>query len=845
LAPWVNSAQALLKLYPDKFLKISPHEFATIVTGALKECNPINSDALYPEGLVHAIWLGFLYKALENTCSQHEDIEVSRYTLRQAFQKYYEHLGKLLKQKFELPETIELPKIIPPLDAKKILQDEFVNNPAIIEKKLDSALFYAVKSRLFPALLGYANTTYKPWGPTGATFTFPDCEENSIANAARSWSYDLESGKYSMHTLEKRFKIEFSPQAHQHLDSFFQNINDHDTWTALVSNIPYVPYLKSADKAGVVKTRAADSQGFIRIEDPGLQKNYEAMGYEVITATDQACFELRPSVRTLIIVFNHILDLHLFDDIGQEALRPDFVAHYFPKLCEKLNMQGYYALTESTEEQEEGLDIDALDQEGEKTIHSIVTLPLPELGGKLLKNIFSTYIIHGQYLMQLQNENVALKNNNIAKSTLSALSLSKTLLLANLLDDSLLINTPFFSRLTSPQKYAALFALPLYNPDYASKLIRNISAHLSINHNIELLIFNLAKSQPDSNRTMEMLNVLVSPNRSPYLMQRIQDEALETLIKSSDPQKAYEVLEAFIKKNILKTNKDYETFYDAIIKLIKLSPWTSSVSELINKLLERTPQLLPVVEQFITKYLWDDLYQQETMDHSVMFLLLNLTNNGTLPGEYALKCLVDRAYNSTIEISPQLFTLVKVLLSKNYLSHHQKEILHPIISLIFKNFIEVDLLPLHKNTRLLNSALSLLEREPDSLSDTLIIHTLKKSFDYAQLLAQSSDLIDSTQLLYSLNHILQTLIVSKKKSNPALIKLAIEMIIQVSVQDNEFSQSIEYLQFLENLYLQQAPDDAKTRETLRSIIADQERKLVEYQRRQTEEYDFNQNEDEW
>ncbi len=493
--------------------KISAHEFGNIMAHTLQECQPFTTNG-YPTHFVHSLWLAFLWKTLENVCGTDEVKN------RQAIQVYYAHLANLLKKELEgkklnLPLEVTLPKNINSHKATEeflaLIEKTFLNDPNL---PLDSAFFYAVKIRTFPQLQGYAQVAYQPpFSASGPVF-FPDCMENSIANFIRTMSYDLERGIYSIDTLENRFRIILSQTARDRLAPFFKDVSDANVWAELVSNIAYAPYLSNiSNKLG---------SRFIRIEDMNLTTAYEKAGYTVIDQ-HQAVYELHPSLRTIIIVLNHILDLDLFEGkLAQEALRPDFVTHYFSLLCKKLHLQGGYAkklftlkdFSESAEEEEEeqtkiinkgNIPVDIIDYNGDNSLFSIFLNKFADLENNRGLHQFTTNKWHGEYEFNYESNKDTLldKINNLFRAAKKPQLSFWSNALMNMLYPNKLI---WLSKMNT-LNFNTIFVLPLYNPESAYKLAKAAHIDTILDHKYEML-FALAKMQPDPNRANSILNIV-------------------------------------------------------------------------------------------------------------------------------------------------------------------------------------------------------------------------------------------------------------------------------------------------------------------------------------------------
>ncbi len=83
-----------------------------------------------------------------------------------------------------------------------------------------------------------------------------------------------------------------------------------------------------------------------------------------VVAKNQYCYELRASLKNIIIVLDHILQLNLFDNtdgLAKEFTRSDFIKEYFPKLCKVLKATGFLSSQEDAKEGELNKDFDVLD----------------------------------------------------------------------------------------------------------------------------------------------------------------------------------------------------------------------------------------------------------------------------------------------------------------------------------------------------------------------------------------------------------------------------------------------------------------------------------------------------
>jgi hypothetical protein len=646
LSRWIDATGELLH---HNLLKISSREFVTIVIGALHESSPDNPKALYPPDLVPMIWLGFLYKTLEK-------LSESDKQNREAIQTYYTKLGELLLGKpIELP-PVELPATLKPTEAREILEN-LIKNPKLAT--LDALLFYSIKSRLFPSLIGFEETTYK-------SFDFSDCMENSIANFIRMMAYDLNTGSYNITTLDHRLGIQITNHPDQ-LRTFLENVANHDFWTELVSNIPYVPYAQCGNDKGEQIKRKPEKKAFIKLDrsDERLKNLYEQADYQV-ASSDEICFELRSYVRTLIIVLNHILDLNLFEDLASDALRNDFVTYYFPRLCKKLNINGYLALTEDAEEQEKSINFDEIDTQGNKIIYSFLPVKLVEYDNQRVLNLFSTKPGHGTYELKTEESEQPLHKFNLNRYINSFInhfaptSFISLLVLNNLASYNYqgsffsVKYSNFFNGLPILEQFSSLFALPLDNADYAFKLINTLDLHSRLlqHDNTSWLFFTLAQSQPDRDRRMNLLGQLVSRFYDDSFIDTLNSYAIETFLhdKPADPSLLIKLLD----KNKLK--------HPELVLQQILGAFPGVFNELIFVAFIKTGDEIAIKE--IELFIETNLKDPKNQGSILRLLTVALKDNNTISANAIIEFLTPVLANNQLVPSKALTYLISLLTKK-------------------------------------------------------------------------------------------------------------------------------------------------------------------------------------
>ncbi len=780
----------LFKFSKTSGLKVSSHEFANIVAHALQECQPPTQDH-YPPNLIYSLFLAFLWKALDKVCGADEAKN------RKALQIYYAKLGDLLGQEFKLPAEVTLPKKIHPQKAA----EEFF---ALIEKKpltnsdcpLDSVFFYATKIPPFPPLEGFATIKYQPPLHHSRPVSFPDCMENSIANFIRIMSYDLQNSTYSISTLEMRLGITLSQTAHDRLAAFFNYPFDHEGWGSLVSNIAYVPYLSRTPHD--VGTR------FIRIEDVSLKSEYENNGYVVIDP-NQACFELRPSTRTIILVLNHVLDLGLFKDnlgrdiLGAEALRPDFVTHYFSLLCKKLHLQGGYAeklftlkeLEKSTEDEEEepqpnkiinrsNISIDTFDYTGNKNLFCFFINKFTDLKNSKGLHQFATKKEHGQYIFDYENKDKfnkeIIKNINNESSTPFSFEIALIIMLIfennfNLLPENL-------------GSFYNFFAAPLYNPDIAYYIAQQQINLKTSDDRMKNLSFYLAQSQPDVMQRLNLLSGLVNLSSNEAQRERIQQALLTVMTNPRVTQQHFAKASNVLATVIAEMNQEElkKTFNKLATGLLR-SPYYPQINLRIMKLWERDTknpkeeaQLPQLISTFIEKNFTNDAYTTPEKTHKIIHLLNLLYNKKFISASQTLEYIIQADTQDKLEPWTALLTLLKRLSVDKSLTVDQQKILTPILEKLFNSFGAIQLSPQKDYTSLLSAFFDLFFSRLGTPNYQTVGSIIRETLNY---LALTSFDIGPTDL-YFIKFL--AAVAGQKNINNDLINLIFES-VERSVQD--------------------------------------------------------------
>lgn len=288
--------------------QLKPLTLSEVMYKSLDECDPTNQNCLFIPHTTQMIFLGFVYKACGHD--------------RAAIAAFYTTLNKELNGALLQPNVVlddawqsDIFKHMTQGDAIEAIQNILVNNEAEAqsntEKNFEYFIYYQQQIKSFPAPIGFGQANIVT--PHGTSVSFSMCMEGSVRSLLNTLAYNPATNCFDLDCLKQRMKT--SKNFHPDLENFYKkfptlseatSIQAGNEWAHIVSNITHVLY---------------------------------------ITDTDNGSFryELRPAIKTIIVLLNHLLNLDLFEgNSDQEINRPDFVAHYFPVLCKRLGAQDYY-----------------------------------------------------------------------------------------------------------------------------------------------------------------------------------------------------------------------------------------------------------------------------------------------------------------------------------------------------------------------------------------------------------------------------------------------------------------------------------------------------------------------
>ena len=525
-------SKELKKLFKSSVVKENI-QFDELIIKALRECDPLNPDALYPGYMVQLIFQAFVWKK----CG--EDLN--------AIKAYYEALSVQLPEDIESFEPVTQSEAIAEIE-RILAPTEFGAVTQSISDNYEDFMFNYEQIRGFPAPVGFlfSKYYYACNSQPNKYCQFPDCMDNSIRNFINLFAYDSEANQYNSEKLQTNFGL---TSVHEAVKSFLQRfkiIGDADTadahseWLHVVSDIPYVVY-----KHIVSDDRATEDCLCIKITTKDLDSNTDldafcdAQKYKIIEPDAKGC-EVKAGTKNLIIILSHILNLNLFDEseggLAKEFMLPDFINKYFPKLCEKLGAKGSLS---ADKEQEKGIIFDDT-----MCIDSNINVAMANIECQ-----FSTRPGHGQLkLINASGSAEDAKLNDILQERKIdfVVPYSLSFLLAQRLYQ--LNKKPVdYLRNKLSLLYAHFFALPIDNPDIVNEMINNRLSDfrtqgfsLAMRVAIKDLLLRLTEKQPDRMQSkllkpkvyQEMFLPSLQPDESLYFNEvaLVAQEALDCSI---------------------------------------------------------------------------------------------------------------------------------------------------------------------------------------------------------------------------------------------------------------------------------------------------------------------------
>ena len=637
---------------------------------AIHESDPQNPDALYPPHTVEMILLAFVYKKYSG----------DRNVLKAFFDELNLQLGrKILLDDLDEQWIKESFKAVNQAEALNKIEHIFAAQDLMqsIKQHFAEFVYNAFQIRAFPAPIGYATSSYA-YEIRKTTAGFSDCMCNTMRNFINLYAYDVEKNQF---TLEKLLANMDISAAHPALAYFLKSFGDinitpsqqaHNAWLTVISDIPYGAYNRVVDGATGQSSVMFAGKGYIAIPEnerteelPGWLKNN---GYQPL-GKNQYGYELQPSIKNIIIVLDHLLQLNLFMQAGglaKEFMRPDFIAIYFSKLCATLKATGFLSTQSNAERGEFDKDFDALDYTQNKLY---MYFDLAKIIGK-----FTTSSGHGE--LELIKAEGSLEEwafiNLLQKIQNFTDQLSLSLLVTNVLykqeiNFENLKNNPHYL-------YINLFATPLENTGRLHSILNGAFfsyTHLKTKISIKDLLLRLADNQPDAtqrqNLKLSILNAFVHKLSNDEAM-RIGSNILKELVQAAtqgieDQNHKIRLLALSLFRALVEKGQSYPEAIQAATKEIMDQSQSSERMYALHlfKVLFKKDQGFAEAIQAATKGI---VNQEEGVRHSAIDLFEALFDKGQAFPE-AIEVATKGIVNQKPEVRESALNLFKALFDKD------------------------------------------------------------------------------------------------------------------------------------------------------------------------------------
>lgn len=316
------------------------NQFINALIGSLQECANNNPGQLFPEYTTEGILLGYILMKGNN---------------RSDLQDYFEGF---LGEKITLPQNIYTDKEL----------NEFLKTPINLEDITSVANYVCAKEHIhlhktnIPKPINETKVNFK-------SFIFTNCMETTVLNLINVATYNPENHTMGVRTADIPLSQQlqkFYTKYNTNTDPDIDHIDAKNAFINLAENIPFVYYtnLYSPSSKQMIECEDVDCDGFIPSStiDTTLPKKTITIGsaqfnlYEkewnnqtfllVPSSIDLICFEVRSSLRNIIILLNHLLSLNLYSD-NNTTFDQNFETVYFNALCQKLEWRANFSKNHS------------------------------------------------------------------------------------------------------------------------------------------------------------------------------------------------------------------------------------------------------------------------------------------------------------------------------------------------------------------------------------------------------------------------------------------------------------------------------------------------------------------
>jgi len=329
------------------------------------------TKVLYYPGTTFNIFMGFLYRKAET---------------KKQLKQYFEQLTQFVpaEKLFQDAEAFtdaaweddifnadDVPTIVEALKTY-VKQSEKEKNPLNVIKKLftiatyEEIIFAEIMQQIYsmplPKIASHRNVAFEER-------TFPDCVETTMRNLCNCLFYNQENRSLAISNLDPDLKIT-SDMIDQTCKDFYEENSKaedleknsvHQAWQVVVENLPFVAYIRAVEEksdrevrgyefVSGVDRKQLEQETKVPLTEVSVEFSTEnkqtfpalTCGVNNFVFVDQDRFktyELQPSLKNIIILFNRIFGLNLYDNQLEPLINQKFNSIYFPVLCKKLGWE--------------------------------------------------------------------------------------------------------------------------------------------------------------------------------------------------------------------------------------------------------------------------------------------------------------------------------------------------------------------------------------------------------------------------------------------------------------------------------------------------------------------------
>lgn len=382
-----------------------------------------------------------------------------------------------------------------------------INDTQSLNQYYENLVYVALLPGAYPQIASYTSVSYfyDKQDNTKKVF-FSDCMETTLRNLVNILLYDRKKRVFDLNNIpgimpSQELKQFYSTNASA---SDTQSLELHKQWVPVIANIPFAAYNRKISNHSE-EYRDDSHIGYIKIPQ-GISVSNK---YIPVVQTDNI-YEIRASLRNLIIVFNHIFGLDLFEHeqgnsadekIATAFARTDFIKTYFPLMCEKLGIEfnGHFEDSKPID------NIDSKDYGPAITTKcqfnpeaNVIGVEIMTLSGHGELKIMNTVQTSDPFIAFVNRNREAIKQKSFDLVTSPFYSIPYLVVHKKIPIITWLVY--FFKSVSSTYQLNCLFYLPIDNPDFLTKLI-NILSELPIQYSNSIFNFFLSsiKTIPDEN----------------------------------------------------------------------------------------------------------------------------------------------------------------------------------------------------------------------------------------------------------------------------------------------------------------------------------------------------------